>query len=271
MDPLTKKYPELTPYQFASNRPIDGIDLDGREHSFYVLRQHANSPNIELVNVYTLDAQMKDVFGNYRNLNISTGAYILGSDGSWRKIPNELSNTSLQDLGDAEDVMGIAAAEWENADATFNTLMGVESAGHFGRLAEAGVAIASISGGLSRFTGLRSWKSFIIEGIKFENKYFSKLAKEGKRVFRRVSFKAKNAKGEWVRAVVDGVVKNKDGTVDFIETKLRSTTKLTKNQKIVYKAMESGDAVAVGKNAEKAGFKVGQKVKAKVKRVNKYE
>src|SRR6476661_4231520 len=30
-DPLTKDYPELTPYQFASNRPIDGIDLDGKE------------------------------------------------------------------------------------------------------------------------------------------------------------------------------------------------------------------------------------------------
>jgi RHS repeat-associated protein len=31
VDPLTVKYPELTPYQFASNRPIDGIDLDGKE------------------------------------------------------------------------------------------------------------------------------------------------------------------------------------------------------------------------------------------------
>lgn len=30
-DPLTKKYPELTPYQFASNTPIQGIDLDGME------------------------------------------------------------------------------------------------------------------------------------------------------------------------------------------------------------------------------------------------
>jgi RHS repeat-associated protein len=31
VDPLTKSYPELTPYQFASNRPIDGVDLDGLE------------------------------------------------------------------------------------------------------------------------------------------------------------------------------------------------------------------------------------------------
>lgn len=35
VDPLTKKYPELTPYQFASNTPIQAIDLDGLE-AFYV-------------------------------------------------------------------------------------------------------------------------------------------------------------------------------------------------------------------------------------------
>jgi len=32
VDPLMKEYPTLTPYQFASNRPIDGIDLDGLEY-----------------------------------------------------------------------------------------------------------------------------------------------------------------------------------------------------------------------------------------------
>ncbi|QDH80427.1 hypothetical protein FKX85_15810 [Echinicola soli] len=32
VDPLTKSYPMLTPYQFASNRPIDGVDLDGLEY-----------------------------------------------------------------------------------------------------------------------------------------------------------------------------------------------------------------------------------------------
>lgn len=35
VDPITKDYPELTPYQFASNRPIDGIDLDGLEFAEY--------------------------------------------------------------------------------------------------------------------------------------------------------------------------------------------------------------------------------------------
>ena len=31
VDPITKQYPGLTPYQFASNRPIDGVDKDGLE------------------------------------------------------------------------------------------------------------------------------------------------------------------------------------------------------------------------------------------------
>ncbi len=34
VDPLTKSYPMLTPYQFASNTPITAIDLDGLEASF---------------------------------------------------------------------------------------------------------------------------------------------------------------------------------------------------------------------------------------------
>jgi RHS repeat-associated protein len=35
IDPLTKSFPMLTPYQFASNRPIDGIDIDGLEWITY--------------------------------------------------------------------------------------------------------------------------------------------------------------------------------------------------------------------------------------------
>jgi RHS repeat-associated protein len=37
VDPLQANYPELTPYQFASNTPIQGVDLDGREVYHYLL------------------------------------------------------------------------------------------------------------------------------------------------------------------------------------------------------------------------------------------
>jgi hypothetical protein len=42
-DPLTGKYPELTPYQFASNRPIDGIDFDGLEYISFFVRSYEHS------------------------------------------------------------------------------------------------------------------------------------------------------------------------------------------------------------------------------------
>ena len=34
VDPITKQYPELTPYQFASNTPIQAVDRDGEEALF---------------------------------------------------------------------------------------------------------------------------------------------------------------------------------------------------------------------------------------------
>ncbi len=37
VDPLTKQYPYLTPYQFASNMPIAGNDLDGAENNLATL------------------------------------------------------------------------------------------------------------------------------------------------------------------------------------------------------------------------------------------
>ena len=36
VDPLTKSFPMLTPYQFASNTPIVAIDLDGLEAEYYL-------------------------------------------------------------------------------------------------------------------------------------------------------------------------------------------------------------------------------------------
>lgn len=42
VDPLTKKFPYYTPYQFASNRPIQAIDIDGLEGVQYLDVQTIN-------------------------------------------------------------------------------------------------------------------------------------------------------------------------------------------------------------------------------------
>jgi RHS repeat-associated protein len=44
IDPLQKKYPELTPYQFASNTPMQAIDLDGLEK--YIVNRNFNSNGV---------------------------------------------------------------------------------------------------------------------------------------------------------------------------------------------------------------------------------
>ena len=48
VDPLTAKYPELTPYQFASNTPIQATDLDGEEQRYYLLNLQSQHPTLTL-------------------------------------------------------------------------------------------------------------------------------------------------------------------------------------------------------------------------------
>jgi RHS repeat-associated protein len=38
LDPLQDNFPELSPYQYASNRPIDGVDVDGEEYITFHIR-----------------------------------------------------------------------------------------------------------------------------------------------------------------------------------------------------------------------------------------
>ncbi len=48
VDPLQEDYPELTPYQFASNSPIVNIDLDGLERYWYVLENNSKNGTTQL-------------------------------------------------------------------------------------------------------------------------------------------------------------------------------------------------------------------------------
>jgi RHS repeat-associated protein len=51
VDPITDDYPELTPYQFASNSPISGIDQDGLEWLHYSLAYEDGVPKLTLLRV----------------------------------------------------------------------------------------------------------------------------------------------------------------------------------------------------------------------------
>lgn len=49
VDPLTQSYPELTPYQFASNTPLMAIDLDGLEAQEATLVREATTTTLRVV------------------------------------------------------------------------------------------------------------------------------------------------------------------------------------------------------------------------------
>jgi RHS repeat-associated protein len=55
VDPLTKEYPELTPYQFSSNSPIENIDLDGLEK----FSTHINGQEYAVFGPLTTDEAQK--------------------------------------------------------------------------------------------------------------------------------------------------------------------------------------------------------------------
>jgi RHS repeat-associated protein len=59
IDPLIKDYPELTPYQFSMNRPIDGVDLDGLEWKSSI-QMVDGKPKL----TYTIDIQIINNTGN---------------------------------------------------------------------------------------------------------------------------------------------------------------------------------------------------------------
>ena len=78
VDPLTRNYPELTPYQFASNRPLDGVDLDGLEfHSYVPILLYPRPP---VVSKETAEKVTKVVNSVGRGITAS-GGYILIATG----------------------------------------------------------------------------------------------------------------------------------------------------------------------------------------------
>ncbi len=67
VDPLTSGYPALTPYQYASNNPIEGIDLDGLEYvSSKEARISINSGVVRL-RIENMTTVVKNLLTAYNN------------------------------------------------------------------------------------------------------------------------------------------------------------------------------------------------------------
>jgi len=90
VDPITKEYPWNSPYAFAENRVIDGVDLEGREWDYYLLPTPKGPKLIITVNVQfstdnlnlspaEIQKYQQAIQKQFnRTLEISTGGYVSG-------------------------------------------------------------------------------------------------------------------------------------------------------------------------------------------------
>jgi len=104
VDPLTKDYPYLTPYQFASNSPISGVDLDGLEYYYAAdgkfLGQGKDKSSLEVrraddfkplegggsvINKYT------SVHGNHNDFKAMAGVLYAEADGTTSEAADEVA------------------------------------------------------------------------------------------------------------------------------------------------------------------------------------
>jgi RHS repeat-associated protein len=85
VDPISKSYPMLTPYQFASNTPIQAIDLDGLE-AFYVHGTWSNPNTFSKLTVSTIN----EITGNNTGAEFKWSGY--NTNKARRKAAIELAN-----------------------------------------------------------------------------------------------------------------------------------------------------------------------------------
>ncbi len=179
VDPLTKSYPMLTPYQFASNTPIMAIDLDGLE-AFVTIQQQSKEgsytqvfttvyeSDVEIENrtIHNLKMEFPQAFSNIRDVD---GVNIL-VDSDWKYIGTKKVDGIVfeQDKYGAVDILTnrIAFAEWlekkvgnpvdEFVDGINQTDIGVEG--------KVGIPSLNASGKLGSYSTSETNAGYFAEG-----------------------------------------------------------------------------------------------------------
>ncbi|CAN5525170.1 hypothetical protein BH10BAC2_BH10BAC2_25180 [soil metagenome] len=142
VDPIAKDYPSLTPYQFASNQPIESIDKDGMERMDYRLTLSDGKAQMQLLSTGPSKEIIPGVFGtdllkatidipkHYR-VEYNGQHYIFASGGQEsdyvKKMPPAASS-----FGTAVQVYTVAElwAFQKNPDAFLKTLTSEEEFDH---------------------------------------------------------------------------------------------------------------------------------------------
>ncbi len=133
VDPLTKKYPYLTPYQFASNTPILGIDEDGLEFAagfsggitFGAIKKTNNKWTFGIVNKQLSMAMSGNPFGP-NSSSTAKATVNFGEAGKITSVQGEYSSTTnLTNNGSATateaTITKKTTIEFETENKTFST------------------------------------------------------------------------------------------------------------------------------------------------------
>jgi len=126
VDPITFNYPELTPYQFASNTPVMGVDLDGKELEWFLIplikdkingTEHFKRRNEAIVKravdtynetVHGIPHILERVFPDHKLATIDPGIASNPMDKELRRLKNEVANTKEM-LGEFKDLIAESA------------------------------------------------------------------------------------------------------------------------------------------------------------------
>jgi len=136
IDPLTKKYPELTPYQFASNTPLQAIDIDGAEKGKTDDKKISEDDQISLDDVQNSKNKgpsIEDMEKSLKQLKAENAATDAKNDKERIRLKNSIIELD-KDIKFAHRVLNVELG----AIAVLGTATGVT---------EAGAGILAISGG----------------------------------------------------------------------------------------------------------------------------
>ncbi len=104
VDPITAKYPELTPYQFASNSPIANIDEDGLEATPATATDANLNAAYEIVNKY---------YDPQHNLKpIPEDKVLSAAMAYWRTSKGK---QQLKTAGDLQDFLNLVTMLWDDS------------------------------------------------------------------------------------------------------------------------------------------------------------
>jgi RHS repeat-associated protein len=90
IDPLTPKYPSLTPYQFSSNNPIAMLEIEGLEGTWHFEERGEGDGGTKLVKVVELDIYIMTCDDMGESLNFTPG----------RKTSDDYANVPVEFLID---------------------------------------------------------------------------------------------------------------------------------------------------------------------------